>query len=146
MRKFLISAILVLNFVCVYSQTYPKYIKPGKTYEVVATDDTMWVLTDAMVRKILKVDMENDILNEQVTTLNQEVEIYKLQSEKKDSLILILEEDRDYYQKIWQECSSDIETLGKISKRRGAATKIAIASGIVTTVTAFFLGGYLLSF
>lgn len=145
MKKFFILTVFVFAFLynC-KSQTYPKYIKPGKTFEVVATDDTLWVLTDAMVRKALKTDMENEILNEQVLTMNQEIEILKLQGQKKDTLITILETDRDYYKKIWTDCSSDVDELGKISMRKGKMTRIAIFTGAITTVAAFFFGGYIL--
>jgi hypothetical protein len=143
---FLILAVLILNLTVSIAQTYPKFVKPGSSYEVVTVDDTLWILTDDMVRKILKVDMENDVLNEQVITLSQEVEILKLQGEKKDTLISITEEDRDYYMNTWRQCSEDIEKLGKISNRKAAYTRIAIFTGAATTVIAFFLGGYLLTF
>jgi len=141
-KKILISLFLVFSFYFSYSQA--KYVLPGNSLEVKAETDTMWILTDPMIRKVLKVDMENDVLEEQVFTLQQQVELLKLQGEKKDTLILILEEDRDYYKKIWETCSQDVDKLGEISKKSTGNTRIAIVAGVVTTIIAFIVGAFVI--
>jgi len=147
MKKFyLVLVFIILPFYFVSAQTYPKYVLPGKTLDVVAVDDTLWVLTDAMVRKALKSNMENEVNDELIENLTKEVEILKLQGQKKDTLITIVEQDRDYYQKIWKECSDDVDKLGNIAKKSKSKTRIAIIVGASTTVIAFFAGAFILPF
>jgi len=146
MAKNFFKIILIINLVLLFnnsfgqSKEYPKPVIPGATLEIAPTTDTMWVITDEQIRKTIATHKKYKISEEQNTLYAQQVTKLKEQGLVKDSLITVLEKDRDYYKKIWESCSNDIETLGKISKRQGKSTKIAIIAGTLTTIAAFFAG------
>jgi len=137
---FFISINLVLLYNKSFAQEYPKYVKVGDSCKVVPTTDTLWILTDVQVRKTIVTAKKYKISEEQNKLYAQQVATLKAQGAEKDSLILVLEKDRDYYKGIWESCSKDVETLGKISKRQAMSTKIAILAGTLTTIAAFFAG------
>ncbi len=128
----------------VLAQEYPKPVVPGEKLEVAPTEDTLWVLTDAQVRKTIAVAKKYKICEEQNLLYAEKVTKLETQSKEKDELIIILEKDRDYYKKIWGECSTNLEEMGKIAERHRRRARIAIIAGSITTVAAFVTAAILL--
>ncbi len=148
MKKYIILFLLIAFFsgTEVFSQKYPYYIKPSDSLLVGAKSDTLWVMTQKQMLKTLKVARINKSRAEEISLMKIQIETLKEKSAKKDTLIDTLEADRDYYSEIWEDCNKDVIDQTKKNIRQKKKTRIAIITGSVTTVLAFFAGGYLLKF
>jgi len=148
MKKYIILFLLLAVFsgTKVFSQKYPYYIKPSDSLFVGSKSDTLWVMTQKQMLRTLKIARLNKSRAEEISLMKIEIETLKEKSAKQDTLIDTLKADRLYYQNIWEDCNKDVISESQRNIRQKKITRIAIITGSITTVLAFFAGGYLIRF
>lgn len=148
MKKYIILFLLIAVFsgTEVFAQKYPYYIKPNDSLIVGSKNDTLWVMTQKQMLKTLKIARLNKSRAEEISLMKIQIETLKKQSAKRDTLIDTLKADRNYYADIWEDCNKDVIDQTKKNIRQKKKTRIAIITGSITTVLAFFAGGYLIRF
>ena len=133
MRNLLILFFLLISLE-VFSQKFPIPVRTGDTLQIVKADgiynvqvkDTLWILKNSQFQNALIIAKQNELCEEEVKEYKELVNLLKEQGAEKDSLVVVLKKDRDYYQNIWKTCDEDIVLMGKIQKRQSLYTKIAI--------------------
>ena len=144
MKKIILISFLITFTITVFSQVkYPYYIFPDSTHTIHSKNDTLWILKDKQLRKTIEVGEKYKLANEKNSLQELQIKKLKKQGQEKDSLIIILTEDRDKYVKDWSECNEDIKNLGRMNKNQKKITRIVTIVGISTTVLAFVGGVFL---
>ena len=144
MNKFFSVIFFLALTLVAWGQNYPKYILPGDTAVVTPKEDTLWIITDSQLKRTLKAGYELKNANKQLALYEKEVNVLKEEVAQKDSVINLVKENRDYYEKNWKECSENLKVLAKLNKRQTTFTRVAVIGGITVSVITFFLGAYLL--
>ena len=127
-------------------QIYPYYIMPNNTKIVGSSIDTLWVLRHPQLVKTVIVKKKLEKADKQILLQKVQINTLKEQVAEHDSLKSIITEDRDLYISNWNECKTDLQTMGNKNIRQKKMTRIVTIVGITTTVVAFFAGGYFLQF
>ncbi len=99
MRKiFLIVTLLSVQFF-ILGQKYPKPVLPGKSYTIKPVGDTLWVLNDNQLRKVILMGKNMKIVERQNTSYKNKLDSLTIESSKKDSLIIKLSNYKELYKK-----------------------------------------------
>ncbi len=121
------------------SVVYPVEIMPNETKTFTPQNDTLWVLTNRQVKRAIldakKLKLELQVSDE----LKNKINLMKEQSITKDSLVLDLTQDRDYYVKNWNECKSDVKILIAKNKRQRLFTRLSLGGVVLAFVAGFFI-------
>lgn len=102
--------------------------------------DTLWIFNGSQFKAALTKAKQLELAEEQILRYNLQAEIYKERNNEKDSLIAVLERDRDYYKNSFKMCTEDIEREVKRNKRKSLFNKFAVAG-----IPVAFVLGYLLA-
>ena len=144
MKNFIILiSILFISISAFGQKKYPFSILPSSTYTITTNNDTLWVLKHKQFKKTIEYAKKYKLCSELDNLQKLQISKLKEQGAEKDSLIIILTEDRDTYMDYWEECNDDIKTLGRMNKRQKKITRIVTIVGITTTVLAFVGGVFL---
>lgn len=132
---YIVITIAFLLFVqSVNAQKYPVVVLPGEKQTVEPKTDTLWILKDSQLKRAIisakKLKIEEEINAE----LYEEISVLKSKDLVKDSLILDLKEDCNFYKKKWDVCSNDIDILIKKNKRQKLYTKVSLAGAVVAFI------------
>jgi len=142
MKKLLytiITAVFLAFVQPVLAQKYPVVILPGEQKLVKPVTDTLWLLKDSQLKKAIisakKLRIEEEINAE----LHKKVYVLESKDLIKDSLILDLKADRNFYKDKWDVCSQDIDILIQKNKKQKLYTKISLAG-----IAVAFIAGLLI--
>ncbi len=140
-----IKSFIILFLLCsaylasAQSVVYPVEIMPNETKTFTPQNDTLWVLTNRQVKRAIldakKLKLELQVSDE----LKNKINLMKEQSITKDSLVLDLTQDRDYYVKNWNECKSDVKILIAKNKRQRLFTRLSLGGVVLAFVAGFFI-------
>jgi len=141
MNKRIIYTILFLwifNSISVFAQKYPEVILPQNKKIIENQKDTLWVLKNRQLKKAI-IAAKKLKVEEQITfELRKKISLINDKDLVKDSLIIDLKKDRDFYKNNWETCSKDIDRLIKINKRQKLFTRLSFG-GIVLAFIAGIL-------
>ncbi|MDF1551315.1 MAG: hypothetical protein P1P88_26070 [Bacteroidales bacterium] len=140
MIKYILFFTFLLNSFAFFGQNYPEVILPGENKTIESGADTLWILRDAQLKKAIisakKLQVEEEITKE----LRNKISLMSDKDLVKDSLILDLRTDRDYYMKNWKECTNDVDLLIKKNQRQKFYTRISLGGVILAFVAGFLIG------
>lgn len=140
MIKYILFFTFLLNSFAFLGQNYPEVILPGEKKTIESGTDTLWILRDAQLKKAIisakKLQVEEEITKE----LRNKISLMSDKDLVKDSLILDLRTDRDYYMKNWKECTNDVDLLIKKNQRQKFYTRISLGGVILAFVAGFLIG------
>ncbi len=139
-KIYLIIVFLLCSILFVNAQNkYPINIMPTQTKTIDAGNDTLWVLSNRQVKRAItdakKLKVELEITKE----LRNKISLMEEKSVTKDSLILDLKNDRDYYVKNWNTCKDDVNILIKKCKRQKLFTRLSMGGVVVAFIAGFFI-------
>ena len=86
-----------------------------------------------LAAKKLKIEEEISMELRKKVSLIQEKDLIK------DSLILDLKKDRDFYMKNWKECTNDVDLLITKSRRQKLYTRLSLAGIAVAFIAGFLI-------
>ncbi len=144
-KSFKISGFMVFFVLCsivfVHAQTkYPVAILPKSTKTFSPQKDTLWVLKHSQLKRAItdskRLKFELEISKE----LKNKISLMKQQSFTKDSLVLDLTEDRDYYMNNWHDCKNDVKKLIAKNKRQRLFTRLSLGGIVVAFIAGFLIG------
>lgn len=142
MDKFIytiITAVFLLFVQPVLAQKYPIVILPGEKKLVEPVNDTLWLLKGSQLKKAIisakKLKIEEEINAE----LHKKVFLLESKDLIKDSLIIDLKADRDFYINKWDVCSQDIDILIQKNKKQKLYTKISLAGVVVAFIVGLLI-------
>jgi len=136
MIKKIICLLFLIIPLYVVAQQYPQEIMPGTSKTITATTDTLWILKNSQLKNAIIKAKELEIANQQIEELKKIIGKTDTKDTEKDSLIVDLKKDRDYYKDIWQKTDNNLNKVAKEYKCQKLYTKIAIGCGIVATTLA----------
>lgn len=119
MKKFLFLFTLALIIFAQNSiaQTTLRCIKPGEELLVKPDNDTIWIMNDVRMRKVIETGRKYKLEQEKTAVLTQKCDTLQRISSEKDSLIQTLKEDRGYYETQLSTCRDNVATVGKMAKK-----------------------------
>ncbi len=133
------TSILLLLFQPMLAQKYPIVIRPGEKKLVEPISDTLWIMKDSQLKRAIisakKLKIEEQINSE----LHKKVSILESKDLIKDSLILDLKADRNFYKEKWDVSSQDIDILIKKNKKQKVYTKISLAGVVVAFIAGLLI-------
>jgi len=147
MKKSFLVVLFFHIIIVGFSQKFPIPVKPGDSliiklekykYEIKVENDTLWVMKNSQLQNAIIKAKKLQICEEEIVEYKKNTSFLKEQSIEKDSLISILKKDRDFYQKSWKECDTDIQKVLKDNKRLRLYKNIAYAG-----IPAAFIIGFL---
>jgi hypothetical protein len=139
----MLKRILVIAFLIISSsasaQLYPIEIRPGETKTIESGADTLWILKDSQVKKAIlaakKLQVEEEITKE----LKKKISLIEEKDLIKDSLIIDLKKDRDFYLNNWKDCTNDVDLLIAKCRRQKLYTRLSMAGIAVAFIAGFFI-------
>ena len=135
----IITAVFLSLVQPILAQKYPIVVFPGEQKLVQPTNDTIWLLNDRQLRKAIisakKLKVEEEINAE----LHKKVSLLESKDLIKDSLVLDLKADRNFYKDKWDVCSQDIDILIRKNKRQKFYTKISLAGVVVAFIAGILI-------
>ncbi len=133
------TGILLLLFQPILAQKYPIVIRPGEKKLVEPISDTLWIMKDSQLKRAIisakKLKIEEQINSE----LHKKVSLLESKDLIKDSLILDLKADRNFYKEKWDVSSQDIDILIKKNKKQKVYTKISLAGVVVAFIAGLLI-------
>ena len=141
MKKSLFILSFLFVFVSVWSQehTYPYVVLPGEQKTLNPERDTLWVMKDSQLKKAIMAAKKLKISEEVNAELYKKVDLLEQKNLIKDSLIIDLKNDRDFYQDKWNTCRQDVDILLKKNKRQRLFRNVALAGVIVAFIAGFLI-------
>ncbi len=137
---YIISTAVFLSLVQpVLAQKYPIVVMPGEQKIVQPINDTIWLLNDSQLRKAIIAAKKLKVEEEINAELHKKVSLLESKNLVKDSLVLDLKADRDFYKDKWNVCSQDVDILIQKNKRQKLYTKISLVG-----VAVAFIAGLLI--
>jgi len=134
---YIIITVVFLSLVQpVLAQKYPIVVMPGEQKLVQPKNDTIWLLNDRQLRKAIIAAKKLKIEEEINAELHKKVSLLESKDLVKDSLVLDLKADRNFYKDKWDVCSQDVDILIQKNKRQKNFTRISLAG----VVAAFIVG------
>ncbi|NJO88629.1 MAG: hypothetical protein HC831_06420 [Chloroflexia bacterium] len=138
LKRILVIAFLITS-ISASAQLYPIEIRPGETKTVEPGADTLWILKDSQVKKAIiaakKLQIEEEITKE----LKKKISLIEEKELIKDSLIIDLKKDRDYYIKNWKDCTNDVDLLITKCRRQKFYTRLSMAGIAVAFIAGFLI-------
>ncbi len=132
----IITAVFLSLVQPVLAQKYPIVVMPGEQKLVQPKNDTIWLLNDRQLRKAIIAAKKLKIEEEINAELHKKVSLLESKDLVKDSLVLDLKADRNFYKDKWDVCSQDVDILIQKNKRQKNFTRISLAG----VVAAFIVG------
>ena len=140
MIKNILFIIIVLSGIAASAQTYPEVILPNSTKTIESKNDTLWILKESQLQKAIiaakKLAIEEEISKE----LKNKISLMETKDKTKDSLIIDLKKDRDYYMNNWKTCTADVDILLKQNRRQKWFARLGYIGIAVSFVAGFFIG------
>lgn len=138
LKKILLITFLIIN-ISAFAQVYPIEIMPGETKTIESGIDTLWILKDSQVKKAIMAAKKLKIEEEITRELRKKVSLLGEKDLIKDSLIIDLKKDRDFYMNNWKECTNDVELLIAKSRRQKLYTRLSMAGIAVAFIAGFLI-------
>ena len=139
LKKVLFISFLIAN-ISANAQLYPIEIRPGKTKTIESGIDTLWILKDSQVKKAIMAAKKLKIEEEISKELRKKISLIEEKDLIKDSLIIDLKKDRDFYMNNWKDCTNDVDLLITKCRRQKLYTRLSLAG-----VAVAFIGGFLIA-
>ena len=140
LSRHIILFVLILSGFTGFAQNYPEVILPNSFKTVQSGSDTLWILKDSQLKKAILSSKKLSVEEEINLELKQKISILEGNNIIKDSLIVDLKTDRDYYVNNWKTCTDDIDLLLKKNKRQKFLTRLSFLGIIVAFVGGFLIG------
>ena len=137
-KKFLVITFLITS-ISASAQLYPVEIRPGTTKTIEPGADTLWILKDSQVKKAILAAKKLQIEEEITKELKKKVSLIEEKDLIKDSLIIDLKKDRDFYMKNWKDCTNDVDLLIAKCKRQKLYTRLSMAGIAVAFIAGFLI-------
>ncbi len=119
---------------------YPIEVMPNQTKTLNPVSDTLWVLTNRQVKRAIldakKLKLQLKISKE----LNDKMKLMQQKGITKDSLVVDLTKDRDFYMNNWNDCKKDVKTLIAKNKRQRLFTRLSFGGMVVAFIAGFLIG------
>ncbi len=138
LKQTLIITFLIAS-ISVTAQIYPIEIKPGETKKIESGNDTLWILKDSQVKKAILAAKRLKIEEEISMELRKKVSLFQEKDLIKDTLILDLKKDRDFYMNNWKDCTNDVDLLITKCRRQKLYTRLSLAGVAVAFIAGFFI-------
>ncbi len=131
------------------AQRYPLPVLPQRELSISSTRgtrniksgrDTLWILSGRQFKSALAKAKKLELSEEQMRRYTMQLEIFREKSKEKDSVISVLEKDRNYYMDNFKMCSQDVKKEARRNKRKSLFNKLALAGIPVAFVIGFFVG------
>lgn len=147
MKKYIIAILTLILFTLfgatVFAQKKPPYyVLPNETHTFETGSDTLWVLTDKQINKTIRLIELLESKNREINLLEVQNNKLKAQVDSQKVLIDTLKIEREHYYQTWNECNKEVISEARKNVRQKKITRIVGIVGAVTTVAAFFAGGY----
>lgn len=139
MYKIISLFVLCLSGILVSAQNYPIEIMPGETKSVESGSDTLWILKNSQLKKAIVAAKKLKIEEEISLELKNKIKLMQEKETVKDSLIVDLKKDRDYYIKNYKVCTGDVDLLIKKCKRQKLLTRLSLGGAVVAFVAGFLI-------
>jgi peptidoglycan hydrolase CwlO-like protein len=144
MGRFVLIFLFVALSLVVNGQNYPEVVLPGHKFTVAPVNDTLWIITDNQLERAIITARKLENADKQILNYQKQIENLNEQLQQTDTLLMATQKNLEFYRKKWQECDTNIKVLVKENDRINARLKVLKIVGLVSTITAFFLGAYLL--
>ena len=122
-----------------FAQKYPEVILPGNKKVIENQNDTLWILKDSQLKKAIiaakKLKVEEQISFE----LRRKISLMDEKDLVKDSLVIDLNKDRDFYKANWETCSKDIDILIKKNRRQRLYTKLSLGGVVLAFIAGILI-------
>ena len=136
---YIVFFLFVLNTSSVFAQRYPEVILPGNKKTIENQKDTLWILKDSQLKKAI-IAAKKLKVEEQITfELRKKINLMDEKDLVKDSLVIDLEKDRDFYKTTWKTCSKDIDILIKKNRRQKLYTKLSLGGVVIAFIAGFLI-------
>ncbi len=144
LKMFKISSFVVAFLLCsmLFAQAqnkYPVEIMPQQTKTFSPKTDTLWVLTNHQIKKAIantkQLKLELAISEE----LKNKMSLMEKQNITKDSLVVDLKEDRDYYMNNFKDCKNDVKILIAKNKRQRLFTRLSLGGMVLAFIAGFLI-------
>jgi hypothetical protein len=140
MIKNILFIVVVFTGIAASAQTYPEVILPNSTKTIESKNDTLWILKESQLQKAIiaakKLAIEEEISKE----LRNKISLMETKDKTKDSLIIDIKKDRDYYVNNWKTCTADIDILLKQNRRQKWLARLGYIGIAISFVAGFFIG------
>lgn len=138
LKKILVITFFIAKF-SVFGQTYPFEMMPGQIKTIESGIDTLWVLRDSQLKKAIK-DAKKLKIEEEITKeLRKKISLLNEKSLIKDSIVLDLKKDRDFYMNNWKDCTNDVDLLIAKCRRQKLYTRLSMAGTAVAFIAGFLI-------
>ena len=138
LKQILFIAFLIAN-ISAFAQIYPIEIRPGKTKNIESGSDTLCILKDSQVKKAILAAKRLKIEEEISIELRKKVSLFQEKDLIKDTLILDLKKDRDFYMNNWKGCTNDVDLLITKCRRQKLYTRLSLAGVAVAFIAGFLI-------
>ncbi len=139
MLKRILIAVFLITSISASAQLYPIEIRPRETKTIESGADTLWILKDSQVKKAIlaakKLQIEEEINKE----LKKKISLIEEKDLIKDSIIIDLKKDRDFYMKNWKDCTNDVDLLITKCRRQKMYTRLSMAGIAVAFIAGFLI-------
>ena len=136
---YIVFFLFVFNSSTAFAQKYPEVILPGNVKTIENQKDTLWVLKDSQLKKAI-IAAKKLKIEEQITIeLRKKISLMDEKDLVKDSLVLDLKKDRDFYKSNWETCSKDIDILIRKNKRQRLYTKLSLGGVVIAFIAGFLI-------
>lgn len=117
------------------SQITLQCVKPGQQVTVAPDNDTLWIMNDYRMRKVVETGRLYQLEKEKSELLSQKCDTLRQIINEKDELIATHKEDKGYYEKELKDCRNDAQTAAEQAKKfqkraRWATIGIGVAAGV----------------
>lgn len=140
MIKNILVLLILFAGITVSAQTYPEVILPNSTKTIESKNDTLWILKESQLQKAIisakKLAIEEEISKE----LKNKISLMETKDKTKDSLIIDIKKDRDYYINNWKTCTTDIDVLLKQNRRQKWFARLGYIGIAISFVAGFLIG------
>jgi len=130
---------VALISVQLHAQKYPYVVLPGEQKTLSPEHDTLWVMKDSQLKRAIIAAKKLKISEEINTELYNKVDLLEQKNLIKDSLIIDLKEDRNFYQNKWETCQQDVDILIKKNKKQKLFRNAALAGIVVAFIAGFLI-------
>ncbi|MBN1251796.1 MAG: hypothetical protein JXR51_01090 [Bacteroidales bacterium] len=136
---YIIIILFVSNNFSVFAQTYPEVILPGTEKIIQNETDTLWVLKDSQLKKAI-IAAKQLIIEEQINDeLKKKISLMTDKDLVKDSLVVDLKKDRDFYENNWKTCSKDIDILIRKNQRQILFTRLSLGGVVLAFIAGILI-------
>ena len=137
-KKLFVIILLFVSFSS-FAQTYPEVILPGTQKTVEPGNDTLWILKDSQLKKAILSAKRLKVEEEISAELKRKISLMQEKDIVKDSLVVDLKTDRDYYIKNWKDCTQDVDLLIKKCKRQKLYTRLSMGGIVVAFIAGLLI-------